>query len=196
MTAASAFTIRVSDIKQWFYCPRVVYFTYLMPVQKKVTAKMQFGAEEHEVLSALERRRKLRRYGLEEGKRLFHVPLVSDKLGLSGVLDLLIISGEDYYPVEFKDTTRGVSQNHRYQLTGYALLVEEKYACQVSRGFVYQIPTSQVTSVRIDQKSKDVVIKAVDDMRRMISREIMPEAASQRAKCTDCEFLHFCGDRW
>jgi len=196
MTDEGTFIVRVSDIKQWFYCPRVVYFTYIMPVQKKVTVKMQFGAEEHEVLSALEQRRKLRRYGLEEGKRLFRVPLVSDKLGLSGVLDLLIISGEDYYPVEFKDTTRGVSQNHRYQLTGYALLVEEKYACQVSRGFLYQIPTNQVNSVRIDQKSKDVVIRAVDDIRRMIRSEIMPEATPQKAKCTDCEFLHFCGDRW
>lgn len=196
MIDRTSFLVRVSDIKQWFYCPRVVYFTYLMPVQKKITAKMQFGAEEHEVISKLERRRKLRRYGIGEGQRLFHVPLVSEKLGLTGVLDLLLRSSGEYYPVEFKDTTRGVSQNHKYQLTGYALLVEEKYACQVNLGFVYQIPIDRVSSVRIDQKSKDVVTRAVADIRAMIRKETMPDATPQRGRCTDCEFVHFCGDRW
>ena len=49
--------IRVSDIKQYFYCPRVVYHTYLTPVHRPTTHPMQLGAVEHEVLSVLERRR-------------------------------------------------------------------------------------------------------------------------------------------
>lgn len=191
-----AYLIRVTDIKQWFYCPRVVYFTYLMPVQKKITPKMEMGAEEHAVISALERRRKLREYGLTEGERHFHVPLRSTHLGLSGLLDLLLISGSDYIPVEFKDTTRGVSLNHKYQLAAYALLLEDVYSCQVDRGFVYQIPNDRITLVRLDRRAKDGVRQAVSEIHAMIAAERMPDPPAQRGKCTDCEFLHFCGDRF
>ena len=65
--------IRVSDIKQYFYCPRVVYHTYYTPVTRPTTHPMQLGAIEHEVLSVLERRRTLSRYGLDTGSRQFHI---------------------------------------------------------------------------------------------------------------------------
>ena len=76
--------IRVSDIKQYFYCPRVVYHTYFTPVHRPTTHPMQLGAVEHEVLSVLERRRTLARYGLEAGSRKFHVSLHAPDLGLTG----------------------------------------------------------------------------------------------------------------
>lgn len=194
--AEPGFLIRVTDIKQWYYCPRVVYFTYLMPVEKKITPKMRFGAEQHEIISALERRRKLKEYGISEGQRLFHVPLRSTHLGLSGLLDLLLITGSRYIPIEFKDTLRGVSMNHRYQLAGYALLIEENYACKVDQGFLYQIPTDRVNTIRLDDQLKSAVRNAVNDIHEMIATESMPQPTPQRGKCTDCEFLHFCGDRF
>jgi len=199
--ASSAFTLRVTDIKQWFYCPRVVYFTYVMPVDRRITPKMGFGVEQHQVISALERRRTLRRYGLADARRLFHVRLRSRQLGLTGLLDLLIVASaggaaDRYYPVEFKDTLRNISANHRCQLAGYGLLVEEEYSCRVDRGFVYQVPTERVTGVRLDDGLKSRVREAVLAMREMIASERMPAAAKHRGKCVDCEFVNYCGDRF
>ncbi|MDH7482697.1 MAG: CRISPR-associated protein Cas4 [Armatimonadota bacterium] len=192
----SQFLVRVSDIKQWLYCPRVVYFTYVMPVRRKVTTKMKVGLDKHEVISALERRRKLREYGIIEGKRLFHVALKSQKLGLTGVLDLLLIAGSDYYPVDFKDTTRGVFANHKYQLAGYALLIESEYSCRVQKGFIYQIPDNKVYSIAINEELKAEVCRVVREIREMIAKETMPQPPAQKGKCIDCEFLNFCGDRF
>ena len=90
--------IRVSDIKQYFYCPRVVYHTYFTPVHRPTTHSMELGALEHEVLSVLERRRTLARYGLEAGSRKFHVSLHAESLGLTGVLDLLIETEAGRFP--------------------------------------------------------------------------------------------------
>ena len=194
------FLVRVTDIKQWFYCPRVVYFTYLMPVEKKITPKMEFGLEQHEIISALERRRKLREYGIQEGQRLFHVPLRSSRLGLSGILDLLLVTDKTCIPVEFKDTTRVYHPpgrtNHSRQLAGYALLVEERYSCAVEQGFIYQIPTSRIIGVRLTDGLKAEVRRAITDIHAMIAGEAMPDPPPQRGKCTDCEFLRFCGDRF
>lgn len=64
--------LRVTDLKQYLYCPRIIYFTYVLPVEKKISAKMQEGTLEHIKTARLEHRRKLHAYRLDEGKRYFH----------------------------------------------------------------------------------------------------------------------------
>jgi hypothetical protein len=60
-------SIRVNDIKQYAYCPRVVFYQYCMPVNKKATWKMEQGKIAEAQIDELEKRRKLREYRLAEG---------------------------------------------------------------------------------------------------------------------------------
>ncbi|MDE0185155.1 MAG: CRISPR-associated protein Cas4 [Candidatus Poribacteria bacterium] len=186
--------IRVSDIKQYFYCPRVVYHTYFTPVHRPVTHPMQHGAVEHEVLSVLERRRLLSRYGLESGNRKFHVALNADALGLSGVLDLLIETEEGAFPVEFKSTRQRLNLNAKYQLTAYAMMVEECLGQTVSQGFIYRIPTRRITAVPITEALRRKTLDSIDEIRTILSYERMPPPTPQRGKCVECEFRRFCAD--
>ena len=39
--------INVYDLKQYVYCPRVIYWYYCAPVKFHETYKMQWGAEKH-----------------------------------------------------------------------------------------------------------------------------------------------------
>lgn len=189
--------LRVTDLKQWFYCPRVVYWNYCLPVQKKPTYKMEHGRETHELLAALETRRSLKRYGLQNARRQFHVPLQSEELGLSGLLDLLLISEQkNYFPVEFKYTTGNIAMNHLYQLAGYALLIEETYGVQVETGFLYRVPLNRVSTVRLSPRLKEQALDALRAMQEMIYAERMPPPTPQRAKCIDCEFRRYCNDVW
>src|SRR5215469_12082167 len=84
--------LRVNDLKQFEYCPRIVFYNTVMPVERKVTVKMERGKEEEVRLDSLESRRTLRRYQLGTGEKRFHVGLESARLGLIGKLDLLIVS--------------------------------------------------------------------------------------------------------
>ena len=144
--------IRVSDIKQYFYCPRVVYHTYYTPVSRPTTHPMQLGAVEHEVLSVLERRRTLSRYGLDAGSRQFHISLHAESLGLSGVLDLLIETEDGAFPVEFKSTTQRLNLNAKYQLTAYALMVEAvSRSNRFLRGLSIGFPHSASQSFRFQR---------------------------------------------
>ena len=186
--------IRVSDIKQHFYCPRVVYHTYYTAVQRPTTHPMQLGAIEHEVLSVLERRRTLSRYGLDGGNRKFHVSLYAEALGLTGVLDLLIETEDGAFPVEFKSTTQRLNLNAKYQLTAYALMVEECLGQSVAQGFIYRIPTQRITAVPITEPLRRKTLQAIDEIRRMLSEEWMPPPTPQRGKCVECEFRRFCAD--
>ncbi len=186
--------IRVSDIKQYFYCPRVVYHTHYTPVSRPTTHPMQIGAIQHEVMSLLERRRTLARYGLDAGSRQFHISLHARSLGLSGVLDLLIETEDEAFPVEFKSTTQRLNLNAKYQLTAYALMVEECLGQSVSQGFIYRIPTQRITAVPISEILRRKTLHAIEQIRSMLSDERMPPPTPQRGKCVECEFRRFCAD--
>ncbi len=47
--------LKVSDVKQYLYCPRIVYYTYVAPVPRRITFKMRYGKEQHVDLDLNER---------------------------------------------------------------------------------------------------------------------------------------------
>jgi CRISPR-associated exonuclease Cas4 len=188
--------LRVTDIKQHLYCPRICYWNYLMPVEKRLPAKVEYGAADHALLERLEGRRTLKDYGLTEGRRRFHVRLTSPSLGLTGVLDALLETPEERIPVEYKDTLGGVRLNHRVQLAAYGLLLREVPGPPVRRGMVFIIPENRVVAVRLDARLEELVRTAIAEIRRAVALEELPPPADRWAKCRDCDFLRFCGDRY
>lgn len=187
-------SLTVSDVKQFVYCPRVVYFTYALPWRRPTTYKMQEGKIEHEHVTELEQRRSLRAYGLAEGERQFNVSLHSERLGLTGKLDMVIQSGGEIIPVDFKNSGAGVGLNHKYQLTAYALLVEDRWEKPVRRGFIYLVPLKKAHEVVITPNMRLFVRQVLDKIRDMIASERMPPTIRQKARCRDCEFRNFCNE--
>lgn len=186
--------LRVSDLKQFVYCPRVVFYNYVMPVEKAATFKMEYGRIAEDTIDHLENRRKLRKYGLSIGEREFHKQLHSEKLGLSGKVDLLIKTSETYYPVDFKYTTSQPYKNHLYQILGYAIILEDMFNCPVDKGFVYLIPKEDVVVFDLTNDLKIKVKNLLNEIRNMISSQQIPPPAELRNKCFDCEYRNFCGD--
>ena len=186
--------LRVSDIKQYFYCPRIIYYTYCLPVPRPVTHPMQVGAVEHEALSVFERRRSLRRYGLHKGERRFHVSFQAPSLGLTGVLDMLVITPERSFPVEFKYTDQRLNMNVKCQLVAYAMIAEECLGKPVEYGFVYRVLKQNITVIPVSSELHQRVSNALDEVRSLIQQERMPDPPRQRGKCVECEFRRYCRD--
>ena len=187
-------SLRVNDIKQYAYCPRIVFYQYSMPVEKKATWKMEQGKIQEAEIDRLEKRRKLSGYRLAEGERRFHFWLGSERLGLSGKLDLLIKSPEGMFPVDFKWTTGRPHRNHIFQLCAYALLLEDCCEESVTKGFVYLIPKSDAVVFDLTEELKQQTRTMLEEIRRMIETEVMPLPTPVRNRCTDCEYRNFCGD--
>jgi len=186
--------LRVTDIKQYMYCPRIIYFTYVCPVQKKVTRKMQYGQEAHLELDRLEKRRTFKRYNFKEGERKFHTSLYSPRLGLEGKLDMHIVAGGGIFPVEFKHSSQGPSLNHKYQLIAYAMLLEDNYNKPVRYGLLYIDSGNVIIPVEVTPNARVFVKETLEKIRLLISKEWMPNKASSKGKCVDCEYRNFCGD--
>jgi CRISPR-associated exonuclease Cas4 len=188
--------LTATDLKQWAYCKRIVYYQHVMPVEFSRTYKMERGRNVEAAVEAMEKRRGFRRYGLERGERRFGVRLQSKRLGLSGKLDLLIVTDTECYPVDFKDTDSGVRRNHRIQLTAYALMIEENLEKRVPAAFVYLVPSKELIRIEIAADLRKEVISAIDEIRGFVRNERMPEPTPVRARCVGCEFRNYCDDIW
>ena len=195
MTSDSALLpLRVHDLKQWAYCPRIVFYNYVMPVDRKSSFKMRHGRAAEDAIDRLEKRRKLNEFGLADGQRLFHFCCSSEKLGLSGKLDLLIDSPAGLFPVDFKMTEQNVRENHITQLCGYALLIEEKFRRTVDRGFIFLVPREQIVPVPITAERKIQCREMLGRIRTSIDRQLVPDPTELRSRCNECEYRNYCSD--
>lgn len=189
--------IRISDIKQFVYCPRIIYYNYVEPVPRKVTYKMEHSRRQHYELNRKEKRRGLKRYNLIEGVRHYGFPVKSDSLGFSGKVDIVIDTGkkgeQQYYPVECKDTDRKIFNNVKYQLTAYAMALEEMTGSAVKKGFIYVIPEQKAYPIEITEQKRDYVRKMVTSIKKIVVDEHYPDPRS-RKRCWDCEFKRYCND--
>ena len=187
--------LRVSDLKQYIYCPRIIYFYYVLPIPRRVTKKMEYGRIEHLEIKQLEKRRKLKAYGLLEGARDFQVFVQSKRLGLNGLLDMTIttVSGE-IFPVEFKHSISKKGLHQKYQLAAYAMLLEEKFSKPVRYGFLYLIPTKTVIPLEITVSMREHIKKVLSAIRNVIVSEKIPAYVRSKQRCTDCEFKNYCAD--
>ena len=188
---------RVTDLKQWVYCPRVLYYSTCLPDVRPITYKMQAGIEAGQSEEGREARRSLRAYGLSEGRREFNVLLASTRLGLQGNVDMVIWTGdrkdEQVIPVDYK-LSRQAGPHFKLQLAAYGLLLEEREGIPARRGFVYYIPLRRAEEVRLDKRLREKLFTALDAMHRMLWSEAMPPPTPVRAICVACEFRRFCND--
>lgn len=186
--------LRPTDLRQYDYCPRVVFYDHCTPFRRRETLKMSYGKDAHDLEQLLEKRRSLKRYGLHEGRRDFNVTLVSQSLNLSGSCDLTVVTSEAVYPIEFKTTTRKPTAGHRLQLCAYALLLEEHYALPCPQGFWHGISTGYTSVVSFDDKLRHKTLKTVRNIASFVKGETIPPPTTSRTKCADCELRNFCGD--
>ncbi len=188
--------ITATDLKQWAYCPRIPFYRHVLPVRAAPTYKMERGKAIQAAVEALERRRGFRAYGMRDGERRFGLWLHSDRLGLSGKLDLLILTADACYPVDFKDTEGGPRRNHRLQLAAYVLLAEEAFERPAPDGFIFVVPEKRVVALGLDEGDRAEVRRALAALRDMIGRQDLPQPTPVRARCQACEFRNYCGDIW
>ena len=188
---------RVTDLKQWVYCPRILYYAMCLPDVRPITYKMTAGIEAGQDEEEREARRSLRAYGLTHGRREFNVVLVSDHYGLRGLVDMVIWieapeSGE-VIPVDYKLSSIP-GEHFKMQIMAYGLMLEEISGLPARRGYLYEIPKRRAEKIALDKRMRDKLLITLDAMHHMLHTEIMPAPTQNRNKCLACEFRRFCND--
>ena len=192
--------LEVTDLKQYTYCPRIVFYRYCLPRLRPVTYTMEEGIRAHQEEEVREDRRSLRTYGLVQGERAFHLAVQSAALGLTGIIDLVIAtpsrkaSEAEAIVIEYKLTEKKAGEHFKLQLAAYALLVEEAWHLPVRRGFLYSIPLRRAEAIPITQPLRQKVLRTVECIRHLVDSQAMPPAPTSHSRCVTCEFRRFCND--
>lgn len=194
--SSPTWTLTVTDLKQYTYCPRVLFFQRCLPGVRPVTAKMEEGIRAQEDAEARERRRQLRAYGFTTGDRHFAVPLYSAALKLTAIIDMVILrpDGQNVaVPIDYKLSV-WAGEHFRLQLACYGLLVEEEMGLPAPHGFLYLIPERRAEKVPLSAALKRQARMALIEIRSLIEAEIAPAPTTRPARCVNCEFRRFCND--
>ncbi len=194
------FFIDVTDLKQYVCCPRLVYYRYCLPDIRPLTCLMEAGTQAHQQEEEREVRRSLRTYGIEQAERLFHYPVISEKLALKGKIDLVLVtpsqqaSNKEVIIIEYKYTEQKAGSHFKVQLAAYALLLEEELHMPVRRSFLYSIPLRKAEAIPITTALRKKAQTTIEGIKQLLYGECMPEPTRTQRRCPSCEFRRFCND--
>lgn len=185
--------LTITLLKQYTYCPRVAYYLTCIPDIRPRTYKMLAGEAAHEQERERAARRTLFAYQIKEGERHFDVRLNSTRLGLTGIVDEVVITEDRAIVVDYK-LAEWAGENHQLQLAAYALLVEEIFNIPVEQGYIYLLKTRKFESMPIIASFRNSVLETAHAIQYIQQHEYMPPPVEQRRKCETCEFRRFCVD--
>lgn len=186
--SSSDLLVAVSDLRQYLYCPRIIYWRRVLRFGGKETPLMLRGKE----LQSRSVSRALELVPLRGCRAMRDIYMTSDDLGLRGRLDALIVCNtkERAYPLEVKHGNPASS--HKVQLAAYSLLVERVYNLQVNEGFLYYPKKEGLVRVIISPELRKKALDTVNRIREILIEESLPPPTKNAGKCFVCEHYVAC----
>ncbi len=199
MNADQSDLIPVRALNQVSYCPRLYYLEYveaIMPINEHV----EDGLFAHRRVNDPGLASRTRKEG--DALRTRSVSISSERLGISGKLDLLEEKGEATRPVEYKRSAAPKDENGEpafwendaIQVCAQGLLVEESLGIEVSSGILYYIGSKARVEVPFDESLRAKTLAAIALIRELATREVAPEPlpTELRYRCFGCSLAPIC----
>lgn len=186
--------LSVNDLKQFLYCPRIVYYHWVMPVRPPATFLMQRGHNQEQRFESLEPRRVLSRYGFQEATRHFGLEISNELFGLIGKVDLILEESARIAVVEFKATASRLADNWKLQLCAYGLLAEQHFQRPCPVGFVVLNDKEESVEVELKDALRGETLSTLQQARALVMSQEFPDPTPVRDRCVQCEYRNFCGD--
>jgi CRISPR-associated exonuclease Cas4 len=182
-------------IKQYHFCPRIIYYLGVLGFSERVTESMVEGMEFHSSEERRFQRRRTLAGGRREGVKASWSKLyvASGRLGLYGTIDEVAEVGDGLVVVENK-FMRGPKKpypGHVYQAVAYAMLAEEALRKPVRRIIIRYLRDEKSFEIPVTEELKKHVSWTVSRIRSIIEGERIPRGASHR-KCGSCGYGRIC----
>ncbi len=188
--------LTVSDIVQYYYCPRKVYFIRTLQIPQTSKKKMVYGRiDESEELNRMLNRKDLfgiKKEMVSEIRR--RISISNEKLKLYGIVDLfLILIDKEYIPIELKYSDfPELDIRWKKQLYAYASLMDSNFNTIVKRGILYFTKQNITKQIEITYENKKQIELDVEKILTLIRTEHLPPKTESK-KCRYCEMIKFCG---
>ncbi|MGH9837075.1 MAG: CRISPR-associated protein Cas4 [Blastocatellia bacterium] len=176
--------ILISALNQYIFCPRRCALMHVEGI---------WADNEHTVVgSLLHDRADEPGYETDDGVTLLRaLPLYSERYGLTGKADIVELREGEPVPVEYKKGKRRKFDNDDVQLCAQAFCLEEMFATEVSRGFIYHAASRRRREVIFDWRLRAETERTIIAVREMLAAGRVP-AAELKPRCDGCSLRGVC----
>ena len=127
-------------------------------------------------------------------KNYYNFSMKNDELKLHGIADMIVVTHDAVYPVEFKLSAKNKKRGDILQLVAYAMLAKMCFKKSCPVGFL--VGRGRVLhKISIDEEKCEQVTKIVQKICIMLEKGHKPESSASLAQCSSCEYINFCNDR-
>jgi CRISPR-associated exonuclease Cas4 len=176
--------VSISALNQYVFCPRRCALMHVEGI---------WADNEHTVVgSLLHDRADEPGYETDEGVTLLRaLPLYSERYKLAGKADIVELREGEAIPVEYKKGKRRRFENDDIQLCAQAFCLEEMFATEVSRGFIYHAASRRRREVIFDWRLRAETERTIVAVREMLAAGRVP-AAELKPRCDGCSLRGVC----
>jgi len=187
--------IPINLIRQYHFCPRIVYFSLLTNIKPIYPRHVSLGVDYHKLQEKLSKNRRFIKLHISYNEILQEKYIEDEKLDICGKVDLAFISDNEVIPCEFKNIASKPSHSHILQLYGYGILLQNEYNKKLSQGFIFHSNNLKLNHIQFNKKIKKDFFKTINNIKQIVSTNILPNSSANENKCGQCEYLNFCDDR-
>ncbi|MBA4174498.1 MAG: CRISPR-associated protein Cas4 [Hyphomicrobium sp.] len=182
--------VPLSALQHFLYCPRQCALIHV----EQAWAENRFTAEGRVLHEATAEAGHAQRRGVRVATAM---PLVSRRLGVSGIADLVEMHKSDDgrwrpFPVEYK---RGKPKSHRadeVQLCAQAIALEEMFGVELTEGALFYGETRRRVGVSLDDGLRQLTAEVAASTRTLLALGSTPPAVYDKRKCNACSLVDLC----
>ena len=189
--------IPVNLIRQYSFCPRIVYYNLLTNIKPIFPRQVSLGTEYHTLQEKLSKNRKFKKLGIEYNEVVLDKYLEFEAINICGKVDLALITDDEVIPVEFKFIeAKKPSYSHVLQLYGYGRLLSHEYEKEFRRAIIIYSNNMKLFKIEITPKIKEDFFKTLKAIEKIERNNILPNSSANELQCGQCEYLNYCDDRF
>jgi len=186
--------ITVSDVIEYLFCPRFIYFMYCLDIkqQEDKRYKVLKGRKVHEMREKLNR--DYIRKKLNCARKESSVYLASKKYRVKGIVDEVLFDGTaSPFDYKFAEDKGKLFKTYKYQSLIYGLLIKENYNVDVKKGFVcYTRSNNLVREITFSEKDFTEAVKTINEILDIIQKGFYPKKTKSLMRCVDCTYRNIC----
>jgi len=196
MPTDSETIITISDVLEYLFCPRFIYFMHCLdiPQHEEKRFKVMKGREVHEEKMITNPEYLRKKIGVT--KKEINVFIASKQHHIKGIVDEILFLDDgtaapfEYKFAEFKDT---IYQTYHFQLVLHAIMIRENYHLDVKRGFIcFTRSNNHIETIEFTEHDFERGLEIVNEVLQIIDKGFYPNKGKYKNKCIDCCYATIC----
>ncbi|HET7579523.1 MAG TPA: CRISPR-associated protein Cas4 [Bacillales bacterium] len=177
--------IMISAIQHYSYCPRQCALIHREQVFTENTFTLK-GRYAHERVDIQHEQTE------NDVRQVTSLNVWSDKLGITGICDLVEFYDDVPFPVEYKFGRKQKAQIHdELQLCAQAMCLEEMLGVSVPEGSIFHYSSRTRRTVIFSDQHRKKVQSIISNIRKLSMQEKIPPAVND-ARCENCSLIDAC----